>query len=108
MDGGHDDLGPPTHPDELALDADIGGGGGIDGMEGGLDDAGDMMDIGGGFDGPEYDAPEFNPDMADLGQVCIRDRCICTCNGVFAVFAVRARARVCVLYLASPALPVDQ
>ena len=64
MDGGYDDLGPPTHPNELALDADIGGGRG-------LDDAADLMEMGdGGFDGPEYEAaPEFNPDMGDLGQV---------------------------------------
>lgn len=64
MDGGYDDLGPPTHPNELA---DIGGG-----RE--LDDAAEMMDIGnddgGGFEEPEVDAPEFNPDMEeDLGQV---------------------------------------
>lgn len=67
MDGGYDDLGPPTHPNELALDADIG-------AAGGLDDAADMMDLGGegGFDGPEFDAPEFNPDMGDLGQVSLR------------------------------------
>jgi len=64
MDGGYDDLGPPTHPNELALDADVGAG-----QE--LDDAADMMDMGGGgFEGPEYDdAPEFNPDVDDLGQV---------------------------------------
>ncbi|CAN0342356.1 unnamed protein product [Ectocarpus sp. 6 AP-2014] len=63
MDGGYDDLGPPTHPNELA---DIGGG-----RE--LDDAAEMMDFGNdggdGFDEPEVDAPEFNPDMEEhLGQ----------------------------------------
>ncbi|CAN0079618.1 unnamed protein product [Scytosiphon promiscuus] len=72
MDGGpgYDDLGPPTHPNELAA--------ALDGNDGGaaaaaaLDDAAEMMmdigDGGGGFDGPEFDAPEFNPDMEDLGQ----------------------------------------
>ena len=61
---GYDDLGPPTHPGELALDADIGGG-----RE--LDD-GAALEIGGdGFGGaPGFDeAPEFNADLGDFGQV---------------------------------------
>eukprot|EP00752_Nemacystus_decipiens_P012358 g10955.t1 len=63
MGGAYDDLGPPTHPNELALGAGVGGG-----AE--LDDAADMMEMGdGGFDGPEYDlAPAFNPDLGDLEQ----------------------------------------
>lgn len=75
MDGGYDDLGPPTDLNDLALDAaagDIGGG-----RE--LDDAAEMMDgmDPGGFEGAEFDAPEFNPDMGDQEQV----RCLCVWVG---------------------------
>ncbi|CAM9892181.1 unnamed protein product [Pylaiella littoralis] len=67
MDGGYDDLGPPTDLNDLALDAaagDIGGG-----RE--LDDAAEMMDgmDPGGFEGAEFDAPEFNPDMGNQEQL---------------------------------------
>ncbi|CAM9454686.1 unnamed protein product [Ascophyllum nodosum] len=69
---GYDDLGPPTHPNELALDAEIGGG-----RE--LDDGGDMdlMDLGGPVDmgGPDLDAPELNTDLEDLGQASLSFRC---------------------------------
>ena len=72
---GYDDLGPPTHPNELALDAEIGGG-----RE--LDDGGDMdlMDLGGPVDmgGPDLDAPELNTDLEDLGQASLSFRCVWT------------------------------
>ncbi|CAN0034908.1 unnamed protein product, partial [Laminaria digitata] len=60
---GYDDLGPPTHPGELALESDIGGG-----RE--LDD-GAASEIGGDeFGGaPGFDeAPEFNADLGDFEQ----------------------------------------
>lgn len=62
MDG-YDDLGPPTHPNELALDAEIAGEREIDDGVGGIDAMGD------GFgDAPEFEAPEF-ADFGDVEQV---------------------------------------
>lgn len=57
---GIDDLGPPTHPNDLALDAEIGGGRELD------DGVGDMM-----MEEPDYNQePEFEqPELDDLGPV---------------------------------------
>ncbi|CAM9924579.1 unnamed protein product, partial [Hapterophycus canaliculatus] len=69
MDGGlgYDDLGPPTHPNELAAAPDVNNGGAA--AAAALDDAAEMMmdigDGGGGFDGPAFDAPEFNAEVED-------------------------------------------
>eukprot|EP00904_Undaria_pinnatifida_P006427 jgi/Undpi1/2914/HiC_scaffold_14.g06291.m1 len=60
----YDDLGPPTHPGELALDADIGGGRELDDGAA-LEMGGDGFGGGQGFD----EAPEFNADLGDFEQV---------------------------------------
>lgn len=67
MDG-YDDLGPPTHPKELALDADMGGSRDF------LEDEGHIgaMDIGGpaGLDEPDLEAPDLNADFGQVGFGC--------------------------------------
>lgn len=64
---GYDDLGPPTHPKDLALDADMGGSRDL------LEDEGHIgaMDIGGpaGLDERDLDAPDLNAGLEDFGQV---------------------------------------
>ena len=83
---GYDDLGPPTHPGELALDADIGGG-----RE--LDD-GAALEIGdGGFGGaPGFDeAPEFNADLGDVEQVTDEFICIYIVSLVRALIQIEGR-----------------
>lgn len=71
---GYDDLGPPTHPNDLALDADMGGSREL------LEDEARMgaMDVGGpaGLDEHELEAPDLNADLEDFDQVWFGFRCV--------------------------------
>lgn len=64
----YDDLGPPTHPNELALGLDISGV-----QDAVFDEGAGGVEIGGTGefgDGAQFeDAPELNADFGEFGQV---------------------------------------